>query len=67
MFCTTGDMQELATVLLPLRKRMSQEAREVLNILISSRYDLTEFAYCEQIGSVESLIAIKWCTSFALK
>ncbi len=64
---TTGDLQELAALLLPIRKRMPQEAREVLNILINARYDLKDFAFCEQLRTVESLIATKWCTYFELK
>ena len=54
--------QEL--LLLPIRRRMSQEAREVLNILIYSGYDLADFVFCEHSGIIMSTIATVECDDF---
>ena len=50
--------------LLPLRLKMSQETREVLNILIQAGYDLSDFVFCEYSGIIVSTIATVECDDF---
>lgn len=51
-------------LLLPIRLKMSQEAREVLNVLINSGYDLADFVFCEHSGTITSIIATVECGDF---
>ena len=53
--------------LLPIRLKMSQETREVLNILIHSGYDLSDFVFCEYSGIIMSTIATVECDDFIFK
>lgn len=50
-----------------IRLRLSQENKEILNKLLSSRYQLNEFLYCEKDGFLESAISKKDCESYEPK
>lgn len=43
------------------RLRLSQENKEILNVLLRQGYDIGEFVYCERLGYIESVIARKEC------
>jgi hypothetical protein len=43
------------------RLRLSQENKEILNMLLRQGYDIGEFVYCERLGYIESVIARKEC------
>ncbi|MFP3951044.1 MAG: hypothetical protein ACLFVP_02735 [Candidatus Bathyarchaeia archaeon] len=43
---------------------MSQENKEVLNLLERSGMDLNDFCYCSRRGFIESKIARKECPHF---
>jgi len=44
--------------------KMSQENKEILNLLERSGMDLDDFCYCEKRGFIESRIARKECSDF---
>ena len=43
------------------RLRLSQENKEILNMLIRQGYSTGEFVYCERLGYIESVIASRDC------
>jgi hypothetical protein len=44
-----------------LRMQLSQENKEILNLLESHRYSLEEFCYCSKLGFIESVIMERIC------
>jgi hypothetical protein len=50
-----------------IRIRLSQENKEILNLLEISGYNLTDFCYCAKKGFIESLIAKKQCIDWEYK
>ncbi len=46
------------------RLALSQENKEILNVLLRSRYGIDEFLYCTKQGWLESAIAKKDCDDF---
>ena len=50
--------------LLPIRLKMPQKTREVLNILIDTGYDLSDFVFCEHSGTIVSTVATVECDDF---
>ena len=44
-----------------LRWNMSQENKEILNVLEQQGFDLEEFRYCEVLGYIESTIMQRKC------
>ena len=49
-----------------VRLRLSQENKEILNILLDRGYGLDEFRYCERSGFIESAIMIRHCVDWQL-
>ncbi len=43
------------------RLRLSQENKEIVNVLERRGLDLDEFVYCTRLGFIESMIAEKDC------
>jgi hypothetical protein len=49
-----------------IRFNLSQENKEILNILLDRHYSLDEFRYCEKNGFVESAIMVRDCVDWQL-
>ena len=47
-----------------LRLQLSQENKEILNLLERERYSLEEFCYCSKLGFIESLIMERFCEDY---
>jgi hypothetical protein len=47
-----------------LRLRLSQENKEIINILLKQGYSLEDFRYCKVLGFIESAIMKRECESW---
>ena len=47
-----------------IRYNLSQENKEILNILDGRRFSLDEFCYCECLGFIESVIMRRNCEEY---
>lgn len=43
------------------RLRLSQENKEILNVLLRRGFGIDEFVYCSRLGFIESVFAEKEC------
>lgn len=50
--------------LLMMRKKMPQKTREVLNVLLGTGYDITDFVFCSKRLSIESIKYLKECDNY---
>jgi hypothetical protein len=47
-----------------IRLALSQENKEILNILERRGFDIDEFCYCERLGYIESVIMKRICEEY---
>ena len=58
---TCGDCVHGVEITRDVRWGMSQENREIVNVLERTGMDLGEFRYCEALGFVESALMVREC------
>lgn len=50
-----------------VRTQLSQENKEILNLLERQKYDLNDFCYCSKLGFIESKIMHRNCAYYEFK